>query len=338
MASGTDRMRVAIGLSGRATDEELTLAAQMGCSGVVVPSPRLSDGLRWEVDDLVRLRQRVEGFGLRLEAIQNTRLDLFDEIRLAGPGREAQLEDFLATVRNLGAAGIPIFAYNWRPNRLYRTGHVETRGGARVTAFDLSQARDLPLSHDREYTADELWASYAYFVERAMPVAEEAGVKLALHPDDPPLPDGPAIGGVPRIFSSLEGFRRGMELADSPSWGLLFCMGCWSEMGGNDYVLDALRFFGERGKLFYVHFRDVQGVGERFNECFIGDGQVDLVAALRTLQEVGFDGFLIDDHVPHMAGDGETGWGTRGRLYSTGYLMGLLRAVAHPTWPGPLGP
>ncbi|MDQ3702583.1 MAG: mannonate dehydratase [Chloroflexota bacterium] len=327
MTDGTDQMRVAIGLSGRATDEELTLAAQMGCSGVVVPSPALSDTLRWEVDDLVRLRQRVERFGLRLEAIQNTRLDLLDEIRLARPGRDAQLEDFLATIRNLGSAGIPIFAYNWRPNRLYRTGHIPTRGGARVTAFDRELTKELPLSHGREYTADELWASYEYFVRRAMPVAESAGVKLAHHPDDPPLPSGPAIGGMPRIFSSFEDFRRGMEIADSPNWGLLFCMGCWSEMGGNEYVQNALRFFGERDKLFYIHFRDVQGTGDRFNECFIGDGQVDVTAALRTLKEVGFTGFVIDDHVPHMEGDGDSGWGTRGRLYSTGYLMGLLRAV-----------
>jgi mannonate dehydratase len=331
VSSGTDKMRVAIGLSGRAGDEELTLAAQMGCSGVVVPSPRLSDTLRWEVDDLVALRRRVESFGLRLEAIQNMRLDLFDEIRLARPGRDAQLEDLLATIRNLGTAGVSVFAYNWRPNRLYRTGHVLTRGGARVTAFDLEQARDLPVSHGREFTAEELWDNFEYFVKRVMPVAEEAGVKLAHHPDDPPLPDGPAIGGMPRIFSSFEGFRRGMELADSPNWGLLFCMGCWSEMGGSDYVLNALRFFGERDKLFYIHFRDVQGTGNVFNECFIGDGQVDITAALGVLKEVGFTGCLIDDHVPHMVGDGESGWGTQGRLYSTGYLMGLLRAFTDLT-------
>jgi mannonate dehydratase len=195
-----------------------------------------------------------------------------------------------------------------------------------VTAFDLSQARDLPLSHGREYTADELWASYAYFVERAMPVAEEAGVKLALHPDDPPLPDGPPIGGVPRIFSSLEGFRRGMELADSPSWGLLFCMGCWSEMGGNENVLRGIRHFGSRGKIFYGHFRDVRGTAGDFAECFLGEGNVNLFQAMRTFKEVGFKGFLIDDHVPHMVDDSD--WGHRGRAYATGYMIALLSAVS----------
>ncbi|HEX2034324.1 MAG TPA: mannonate dehydratase [Chloroflexota bacterium] len=326
-AAPADQMRVAIGITSAVSDAELKLAAQMGCSGVVVPSPPFEGGLRWSYEDIARLRERVESYGLRLEAIQNMRLDLFDEIRLARPGRETQLEDFKTTLRNLGRAGVPIFAYNWRPNRLYRTGHVETRGGARASAFDVEQARDLPLSHGRVYRAEELWDNFTTFVKAVMPVAEEAGVKLAHHPDDPPLPDGPHLGGVPRIFSSFEGFKRGMEIADSPNWGLLFCMGCWSEMGGNDYVLNGLRYFGERGKLFYIHFRDVRGTGDRFHEVFIGDGQVDLVAALKVLKEVNFTGFLIDDHTPHMEGDGERGWGTRGRLFQTGYIQGLLRAV-----------
>ena len=324
--SETEVMRVGIGVGGDASDEQLKLAAQMGCSGVVVPSPNIGDGLLWPYEEIVAIRQRVESFGLRLEAIQNMRLDLFDEIRLARPGRAKLLEDLKETVRNLGRAGVPIFAYNWRPNRLYRTGRVETRGGAHATAFDVDKLKEPEFSHGRAYTADELWDSFEYFVKAIMPVAEEAGVRLAHHPDDPPLPDGPAIGGIPRIFSSFEGFKRGMELADSPNWGLLFCMGCWSEMGGSDYVLNGLRFFGERNKLFYIHFRDVRGTGHHFHEVFIGDGQVDLVAALKVLKEVNFTGFLIDDHTPHMEGDGDRGWGTRGRLYQTGYIQGLLRA------------
>ncbi len=320
-----EQMRVAVGVGGDLDEEQLTLAAQMGCSGVVVASPRVdggSRGLRWEADDLLKVRERVERFGLRVEAIQHSRLDLFDSIRLGRPDRDEQLEDFKHAIRSMGRAGIPIFAYNWRPNRLYRTGRIATRGGAQVSAFDLERAGDEPLSFERDYGADEMWATFDYFVKAVMPVAEEAGVKLAHHPDDPP---GPAIGGVARIFSSFEGFQRGMEIADSPNWGLLFCMGCWSEMGGDDYVQRGLRYFGERGKIFYVHFRDVQGTGDRFNEVFIGDGQVDLTAALRTLKEVGFTGCLIDDHAPHMLGD--TGWAPRGRIYQTGYIMGLLRAV-----------
>jgi mannonate dehydratase len=195
------------------------------------------------------------------------------------------------------------------PNAVWRPGRgVPGRGGARVTAFDMAQAKGAPLTHGREYPADELWANYQYFIRAVVPVAEEAGVRLALHPDDPPVP---SLGGVARIFSSFEGFRRGSEIVDSPNWGLNFCMG--------------IRYFGSRGKIFYGHFRDVQGTAEQFAECFLGEGNVDLVAAMRTFREVGFTGFLIDDHVPHMVDDSE--WGHRGRAHATGYMLGLLSAV-----------
>lgn len=315
-------MRVAIGVGRDTSDERLTFVKQLGCEGVVVATPASLGEHRWEYDALAHLRERVESHGLRLEALQNTPAGSFDAVRLGLPERDVQLEHYQATIRNMGRAGIPVLGYNWRPNPLYRTGHAPGRGGARVTTFDLELARDLPLSHGRVYGAEELWANYERFVKSVIPVAEEAGVRLALHPDDPP---GPAIGGVARIFSSFDAFQRASEIVDSPSWGLLFCMGCWSEMGGNDYVLNGLRHFGSRGKIVYVHFRDVQGSGDRFAECFIGEGNVDVTTAMRTLKSVGFDGFLIDDHVPHMVGD--TDWAPHGRAYATGYIMGLLRAV-----------
>lgn len=316
-------MRVAIGLPSDATDEHLNYAKQLGCSGVVLASPaRLPGEARWEYEDLRALREWVEGHGLRLEAIQNWPARFFDRARLGLPGRDEQIENCQATIRNAGRAGIPILAYNWRPNPLYRTSTKPGRGGAEVTVFDLDAARDLPLSHGREFSAEEMWANYAYYIKAVIPVAEEAGVRLALHPDDPP---GPPIGGVARIFSSFEGFERGSRIVESPSWSLLFCTGCWSEMGGTANVLRGIEHFGPRGQIAYVHFRDVQGTGDHFAECFIGEGQLDITKVLRTLQEVGFNGPLIDDHVPHLVGD--TGWAPRGRAYSTGYLMGLLRAM-----------
>ena len=317
----SNTMRVAIGLPSDLGDEHLHLARQFGCDDVIIASPRIPGDKRWEYEDLARLRERVEGFGLRIEAIQNTPIGFINPIRLGLPDRDECIEHYQATIRNLGRAGIPMLAYNWRPDQLYRTGTRHGRGGAEVTVFDRALTVERPLTYGREYSAEEMWANYAHFVKAVMPVAEEAGVRLAVHPDDPP---GAAIGGVARIFSSFEGFKRGAEIADSPAWAILFCMGCYSEIGGNDYVQTALRHFGERGQLGYVHFRDVQGIGDAFAECFIGEGQVDITAALRTLKDVGYTGCLIDDHVPHLAGD--TGWAARGRAYSTGYIMGLLRA------------
>src|SRR5579883_1022398 len=257
-----DQMRVAIGLPGNATDDQLTFAKQLGCSGVVLATPaRLPGDRRWEYADLARLREWVEGHDLRIESIQNTPAGFFDKVRLGLPGRDEQIENYQATIRNLGRAGIPILGYNWRPNQLYRTGTKPGRGGAVVTTFDLDRARDLPLSHGRVYSAEELWANYEYFIKAVIPVAEEVGVRLALHPDDPP---GPAIGGVARIFSSFEGFERASRIVNSPSWSLLFCVGCWSEMGGQENVLRGIRHFGPRGQIGYVHFRDVQGTGDHF--------------------------------------------------------------------------
>jgi mannonate dehydratase len=165
-----------------------------------------------------------------------------------------------------------------------------------------------------------MWANYEYFIKALLPVAEEAGVKLALHPDDPPVE---SLGGIARIFRSFQGFKRAMEIGDSPAHGLDFCHGSWSSMGPG--VLEAIRHFGERGKILYVHFRDVQGSVPKFQECFVEEGNSDMLEVIKTLKEVGFTGFLIPDHVPHMVDD--TAWGHRARAYAVGYMKALLQVV-----------
>ncbi|HUE75318.1 MAG TPA: mannonate dehydratase, partial [Chloroflexota bacterium] len=192
-----DTMRVAIGLPRDATDDHLQLARQLGCEGVVLATPAALPGeRRWEYSDLARLRDRVEGFDLRIEAIQNTPHSFWQNVRLGMSGRDEEIENYQETIRNLGRAGIPVLGYNFRPAPLYRTGTKPGRGGAVVTTFDLALAKDRPLTYGREYTADDMWANYEYFIKGVIPVAEEAGVRLAIHPDDPP---GPSIGGVARI-------------------------------------------------------------------------------------------------------------------------------------------
>ena len=131
------------------------------------------------------------------------------------------------------------------------------------------------------------------------------------------------LGDIARIGSSFNGFKKAMAIADSPNNGLNFCMGCWSEMGEN--VIATIEHFLSKNQIFYVHFRDVQGTVPTFNECFLGEGNVDIVKAMRALYKGGFTGFLIDDHVPTMIGDSE--WGSRGRALETGKMMGLLAAI-----------
>ena len=344
----TAKMRVALGQHSSPTHDYLTFARQLGVKGVqfnmigkgidLIPDTvdLPSEKGYWDADDLKRLKQRVNDYELALEAIENVPRHFYIDAMLNGPRRDAQIENYQRTVNNMGAAGIPILGLNWMPNLVWRTPMQVGRGGVKVTAFDMERAlagdvitgiTDVAEAEDREYSEDEIFDNYVHFMEAVIPVAEAAGVKIALHPDDPPAP---TLGGIARVFYKPGNFRRALEAVPSPNHGLDFCMGCFSEMvyadgRNNEGVLEAIRYFGERGKIFYVHFRDVQGCLPKFQECFPGEGNVDVVAAIRTLKEVGFTGFIIDDHVPEMIDDSD--WRHRGHAYSTGYIMALVEAV-----------
>ena len=333
-----DRMRVAIGQFSELTHERMTFAQQLGASGIQLNTPLLPGEARWEERDLRRLVERCAAYGLRLEAIENVPVGFYDKAMLGLPGRDEQIEHYQATIRALGRAGIPVLGYHWMPLGVWRTSFATPgRGGALVSSFDLSQidagplaagTRYHPLLEGREIDAGSMWDNYTYFIKAVLPVAEEADVTLALHPDDPPLP---SLGGVARLFGSFAGFARAMEIAPSPRHGLDFCMGCWSEMavGTSPGVIAAIRHFGGRGQIAYVHFRDVQGTGTSFRECFLGEGNVDVVEAMRALAEVGFSGFILDDHVPHLIDDSD--WGHRGRAHQTGYIMALVETLGRLT-------
>jgi mannonate dehydratase len=341
----TEKIRVAFGQFRELTEEDLLFARQLGASGVTLNTPlfkgrslygvdilinsgdatadRFESQPRWDFLEIVQVRTMVEDYGLRLEAIENTPISFYDKAMLGLPERDEQIESYMEIIRMLGKARIPILGYHWMPTHVWRTSKTTPgRGGALVSSFDHALVTEAPLIHGRPITEDDLWANYEYFIKAVLPVAEEAGVKLALHPDDPPMEK--PLGGVARIMGSLDGFKKAMEIGDSPNHGLDFCIGSWASRG-IDEMFEAMRHFGSRGKIFYVHFRNVRGSVPRFQETFIDEGDVDVVAALRTLMEVGFEGFIIDDHVPQMVND--TGWGHRGRAFATGYIRGLLRAL-----------
>ncbi len=326
------RMRIALGQMREVTHENMTFARQLGLESVQFNTPDLpARSGAWELDDLLWLKERCGRYGLTVEALENVPVSFYDRAMLGLPGRDEQIENYRRTIRNMGKAGIPVLGYHWMPNGVWRTSGAEPgRGGARVTAFEMEKS-DAPLlagarepgpeeGRGRSFSADEMWANYEYFLKAVLPVAEEAGVRLALHPDDPPVPE---LGGIARLFHSAEGFRRAMAIVPSPNSGIDFCMGCFSEMGPD--VIESIRSFGEQGKILYVHFRDVQGCVPSFRECFLGEGNVNVALAIRTLKEVGFTGFLLDDHVPHMVNDSD--WGHRARAHAIGYISGLLEAV-----------
>lgn len=316
------KMRVALGQFNELTDDMLVYIKQLGANDFLMNTPRLPGEHRWEYEDLKAMVEKSNAHGLRLMALENVPVHYYEKAMLGLPGRDEQIDHMCATIRNMGKAGIPILGYHWMPNKVWRTPDPATlRGGARGTRFNLAEHDLSERTHEREYTADEMWDNYAYYLERILPVAEESGVTLALHPDDPPVE---TLGGVARIFRNFECFKRAIDTFDSPNHGLDFCMGCWSEMGPEG-VIPAIRHFGERNKLVYIHMRDVQGQVPCFNECFIDEGNLDVFEVVKALKEVNFTGFIIDDHVPHMIDD--TPWGHRGRAYAIGYIRALIDVV-----------
>ena len=173
---------------------------------------------------------------------------------------------------------------------------------------------------DKHIRAEQLWENLAYFLRRVIPVAEEVGIRMAMHPDDPPLPE--PLGGADRIVSTLEDYQRIFDLVPSPANGMLFCQGCVTEMGVN--VLEAIRRIGSQDKIVYVHFRNIRGAPRRFQEVFIDEGQVDMLRAMQTYKEAGFHGSFMMDHtpgMPHPSGH----W--TGHAYANGYIRALIQTV-----------
>jgi mannonate dehydratase len=315
-------MRPGFGQFNLATDEYLQFAAQYGATDVLLNTPVLPGARRWELADLVKLRVRVEQYGLKLTALENVPTHFYDQIMLNGPRRDEQVEDMIATVRNIARAGIPIFGYNWMPSHVWRTPPERIRGGALATAFDDALAQAYPLTHGRVFAEDELWSNLEYWIQIITPIAEEEGIRLGIHPCDPPVP---ILGGIPQLLRDFDSYKRLIEIYPSDCNAIEFCQGTMAEMADEVDIYDKIRYFGSRNKILYVHFRNVSGTVPRFREEFVNTGYVDMHKAMEIYYDVGFDGFFIDDHVPQTFQD--TVWGHRGRAFANGYIQALIEAV-----------
>ncbi len=334
-------MRCALATFHPATPERLRFTRQLGLDDGILWGPTLpADVASLDHKALLAVRCAFEGEGLRLFAIETLPASFMQDIILAGPKRDEHVDVLRRLVRDMSRAGIGVLGYNWMVDGVWRTSTSHSlRGGARGTvsvAADLARA---PIGHGRVFSEDELWASYTYFLNAVVPVAEEEGVRLALHPNDAPVP---SVAGVPALFSTRAAFERGLSLVDNPANALCLCLGNWGAIG--EKIPDVVRDLGPRGKIVYVHFQAVQdNIPEhgRFNECFVDEADNDALDIVLALHEVGFDGVMIPGHVPQMEGDDE--WrtavsaastpythpmgGHRARAYTIGYLRGLVKAV-----------
>lgn len=341
-------IRIGVGQFHELTDEKLRFAAQVGATDLQMNNPTLPGDVRWEQQDVRQLVEKVESYGLKFAAIENVPTHFYDKVMTGLAGRDEQIENYQHTIRAVGRAGVPVLGYHFMPNSVWTTDRLApTRGGAVARRFDMAAvdavANDveamkkmLPTSLGRlssmpvfgkdgaTISEDQMWSNYEYFINAVLPIAEEEGVRLALHPDDPPVP---MLGGVARLFYKPDNFKRAHALANgSAAWALDLCLGCCSEMiGGKANVTEMIEYFSPKGAIAYIHFRDVQGSVPDFTECFIGDGNYNPAEVIVQLARTGFDGFLLDDHVPKM--DGDSDWSHRGRAHAVGYMQGLVRTA-----------
>mgnify|MGYP006292981835 FL=1 len=302
------------------TDRHLQWAAQVGVTDVVIPYPGLdASSLRATCD-------RIASFGMRCTHVERKlpHLGLVHGL----PDRDEQARGIRTLLENMAENRMEVLCYNWMPDEDWQRTSAEApaRGGAKATAFRLgdtgtnvTDADGLPA---RRTSAQALWDNLHRFLDETVPVAEKCGIRLALHPDDPPLDE---FAGQPRIMHTNAALLRATELVPSPANGICYCVGSlWP--AGED-VIAGIRALGSR--IAFVHARNVRGTAADFVETWHDDGAIDMPAVFRALKEIGFTGTVRPDHAPSMAGEPNDtpGYEMLGRLFAAGYLRGLMQSA-----------
>jgi mannonate dehydratase len=293
--------------SAKPSDDELLFLKQIGAEYVSVgstPDLRTAEGF-------LQIKKRYADAGITVWNIGNTSVHNMSEVTLNLPGRDQKIEEYKQYLRNLGQAGIYYTTYAHMGNGIWSSGRATIRG-AEAREFDMASPNKVgvwdgkkfyePLSHGRKFSKEEIWENYTYFIKQVAPVAEENNVRIGIHPDDPPEPE---LAGVPRcIFANYEGYKRAMEIANSPNVGICLCCGCWNE-GGPQLMhkdpAEMIRAFGPE-KIWKIHFRNVSAPLPHFVETFMDNGYYDMSKIMTALVEVNFDGIVILDHTPSVEG------------------------------------
>ena len=321
-------MKLATQLQAR-DDSDFSVWAQLGITHLC--QDPAGDPHDWTLADLERLRDRIAGFGLVHDMVQ---LPLSSrpieqaqspDILLAGPERDRQIDSICALIRNLSRAGIPSAKYNLNLIGIPRTPLEPGRGGAQSEAFRWERTdQNAPPGLAGLLDADTNWERIEYFLARVVPVANEYKIRLACHPHDPYTP--PGYKGVTRVLGTVEGLKRFVTMHESPYHGLNFCQGTLGEMLDDPAreIGDVIRWFGTRGKIFNVHFRNIAGRKLSFRETFPEEGDMDMWASMKAYREVGYPYMIMPDHMPHISGPNERGVAF---AFGYGYIRALIQAA-----------
>ena len=313
------------------SDDILKVLAAFGVNHICALPADLDKGGDWSVDALTRKREHIESYGIRADALRLIHPTYISnsEIRNVmlgrSPERDREIDAVCDKMRNAARAGFPMLTYNLTMLGVVRTKATSGRGGATYSTFKYEEAfdRDQPTEAGK-VSAEESWEHIDYFLRRVMPVAEEYKVRMACHPEDPAMPEPSGYRGIHRVLSTVDGLKKFVALSSSPYHGLNFCQGTVSESLKNarEEIYDAIRYFGSRGKIFNVHFRNIKGGFLNFQETFPDNGDIDFLRAIRAYKEVGYDGMLMPDHVPKIDGDQE---GRQAFAYCFGYIQALIQ-------------
>ena len=321
------------------SDDILKVLAAFGVNHICAEPPGEAEAGQpkrpedWSVEALSRKREHIESFGLKVDALRLLHPSLISRSEIPNvmlgksPERDREIDAICDKIRNAGRAGIPMLTYNLTMLGVVRTSPTPGRGGAPYSTFNYEQTVDRDkLTEAGAVTAEQSWERITYFVGRVVPVAEEYKVRLACHPEDPAMPEPQGFRGVHRVLSTVDGLKKFAALSPSPYHGLNFCQGtvCESLKKPNEEILDVIRYFGSRGKIFNVHFRNIKGGFLDFQETLPDNGDVNFLRAIRTYKEVGYDGMLMPDHVPKI--DGDAG-GKQAFAYCFGYIQALIQMV-----------
>ncbi|MEQ9405927.1 MAG: mannonate dehydratase [Cyclobacteriaceae bacterium] len=298
-----------------------------------------NQGKLWTYEELSSLKKEIESHGLTLEAIENFDPSHWYDVLLDGPKKASQLEDLKTILKNMGKAGIPVMGYYFSLAGVWGWSSESTgRGNPKSIVFDQSRVdTDHPIPNGMVWnmryedvndkvvppvSREEMWERLKYFLDELLPIAEENGVKLVAHPDDPPLPE---MRGTGRLFYSQSEYEKLLDVNPSPANGFELCMGTIQEMIGSD-VYSMLENHVDR--IGYIHFRNVIGKVPHYREAFVDEGDIDMVRALKILKAKNYSGVLIPDHTPEMTT--KAGWHT-GMAYALGFMKGAMQAINHET-------